>query len=273
MAHTSPARRPRRVVLGPELTLDCVEQGDRTALPLVLLPGMSDSWSSFSPLLAELPGDLHVLAVSQRGHGASSRPGSGYRPFDYARDVVALLDALALGRAVLVGHSSGSLTARLVASDHPDRVAGLVLLASPLTLRGHPAAAELAAAPELAGDAVPEQFVRAFVRSTVGPSVPARFLDAMVSQSAAVPAHVWRDTFRGLLDHDGTNGLRQLLTPTLLVWGDTDEIATRADQDALLDGVGTSRLLAYEGVGHSPHWEQPARLGADITAFVRGLSS
>jgi len=266
-------RRSRQIAVSTGVTIDYAAQGDPTTLPLVLLPGLSDSWHSFTPLLAELPPDLHVLAMSQRGHGQSSRPDSGYRPADYARDVVAFLDALDLERAVLAGHSSSTFTARLVASDYPQRTAGLVLIASPLTLRGNPAVADLAAAPEFGavGGSVPEEFVRTFVTATVGPSVSPRFLEAMVAESATVPAHVWRDTFRGLLAHDDANALKVIGAPTLLVWGDVDDLVTRDDQDALGAALISSRLLVYEGTGHSPHWEQPTRCAADVLAFHRGL--
>lgn len=263
----------RRATVASGVSLEYVEQGDPTALPLVLLPGFTDSWLSFTTVLPELPPDLHVLAVSQRGHGASSRPRTGYRPVDYARDVVAFLDALGIERAVLVGHSSSTFTARLVASGHPRRTVGLVLIASPLTLRGNPAAAALAASPELASPkrSVPEEFVRRFVTATVGPSVSTPFLEAMVMEAAKVPARVWRDTFRGLLEHDDTGTLRQILLPTLLVWGDADDLVTRADQEALGNALPSSRLLVYAGIGHSPHWEDPQRFAVDVTAFVHGL--
>ena len=55
---------------------------------------------------------------------------------DFAADVVSFLDALDIERAVVAGHSGSCLTARRVAIDHPERIAGLVLEASPTTLKG-----------------------------------------------------------------------------------------------------------------------------------------
>lgn len=71
-----------------------------------------------------------------RGHGDSSKPLTGYRIEDLTSDVVPLLDALDIDRALLAGHSGSCLVARRVALDHPGRVAGLFLEASPSTLRG-----------------------------------------------------------------------------------------------------------------------------------------
>ena len=55
---------------------------------------------------------------------------------DFAADAVSFLDALDIERAIVAGHSGSCLTARRVATDHPERVAGLILEASPTTLKG-----------------------------------------------------------------------------------------------------------------------------------------
>jgi pimeloyl-ACP methyl ester carboxylesterase len=102
---------------------------------VLLLPGPTDSWRSYQPVLDLLPHGVRAIAVSQRGHGESDKPETGYRVEDFAADVEPLLDALDIGRAVVAGHSGSCLVARRVALDQPDRVAGLVLEASPTTLR------------------------------------------------------------------------------------------------------------------------------------------
>ncbi len=118
------------------LTLCYADQGDPAGPVLVLLPGPTDSWRSYEAVLERLPPSIRTIAVSQRGHGESDKPVTGYRAEDFADDVVPLLDALRAERAVLVAHSGSCLVARRVAVDQPGRVAGLVLEASPTTLRG-----------------------------------------------------------------------------------------------------------------------------------------
>ena len=56
--------------------------------------------------------------------------------------------------------------------------------------------------------------------------------------------------------------------PALLAWGDADEIATQADQEALLQALPDARLRVYPGGGHAFHWEEPAVFAADLAAFV-----
>ena len=126
------------VTLESGLSLSYADQGTRSDPIVLLLPGPTDSWRSYQPVLDRLPSDLRVIAVSQRGHGDSDKPETGYSVEDFAADVVQVLDVFGIERAVLAGHSGSCLVARRVALDHPGRVAGLILEASPTTLREDP---------------------------------------------------------------------------------------------------------------------------------------
>ena len=59
---------------------------------------------------------------------------------------------------------------------------------------------------------------------------------------------------------------------TLLVWGDADSLVSREDQEALRDALPRADLVVYDGVGHTPHWEAPARFAADVVKFAESLS-
>src|SRR6476619_4909047 len=107
--------------------LPVTEQGDADGAPLVLLHGYSDSGRSFEPVLAELPASIRALAVTLRGHGDAPKPDGGYDVAQLAADVVPVLDRAGIERAVVAGHSMGSVVAARVAIDAPERVAGLVL--------------------------------------------------------------------------------------------------------------------------------------------------
>jgi len=66
--------------------LEFAEQGDRTGTPVIALHGVIDYWHSFKPVLPHLPAEMHVMALTQRGHGGSDKPAGGYRPADFAAD-------------------------------------------------------------------------------------------------------------------------------------------------------------------------------------------
>ncbi|MBI0294314.1 alpha/beta fold hydrolase [Streptomyces sp. PRKS01-29] len=100
--------------------------GPPDAPPLVLLHALGEDasdWDEVAPVLAR---SRRVYALDLRGHGRSDWPGE-YSLELMRADVLALLDELGLDRVELVGHSMGGIVAYLLASDHPRRVARLVL--------------------------------------------------------------------------------------------------------------------------------------------------
>jgi pimeloyl-ACP methyl ester carboxylesterase len=257
------------VTLPGGLMLSYAEQGDRSGPALVLLPGPTDSWRSYEPVLETITLSIRTVAVSQRGHGDSDKPLTGFRVEDFAADVVPVLDALRIERAVLAGHSGSCLVARRVAIDRPERIAGLVLEASPTTLHDH---AGLKAFVEsvVSGleDPIPAGFARSFVVGTSSEQVAPEMLDRLVAELLKVPARVWREMFGGLLNYDDVGELGLVTAPTMLIWGDADRLVTREMQEQLACRIPGGELLVYPGIGHTPRWEDPSRFASDVSAFV-----
>lgn len=261
--------RVRCVELPTGVTLDYVEQGDSSGVPVLLLHGLSDSWRSFELVLEHLPESVRAFALTQRGHGDSSRPEAGYRFRDFAADAAAFMDALGLEAAVVVGHSLGSAVAQRFAVDHPERTRGLVLAGSFASLATSPVARGLwdEVVSEME-DPVDPGFVREFQESTLAQSVPPEFMETVVQESRKLPARVWRATVAGSLQDDFSGELGKIEAPTLLVWGDQDGMVPRSDQDAQTAAIAGSRLVVYEGTGHAVHWEEPERFAADLARFI-----
>lgn len=262
------------VTLGNGLTLSYATQGDASGPVLVLLPGPTDSWRSYEPVLAQLPPSVRAIAVSQRGHGDSDKPGAGYRVEDLADDVVPFLDSLGVTRAVLIGHSGSCLVARRVAIDHPDRVAGLVLEASPTTLRGDAGLENfLDSIVSSLTDPIDPTFARSFVADTSTDELAPDTLDQLVGDLLKVPARVWKEMFTDLSTYDDVDQLDRITAPTLLIWGDADGLVGRDMQATLVARIRDAELLVYPGVGHTPRWENPSRFADDIAAFVERTST
>ena len=258
----------RSAVLPSGLRLDYVEQGDPADVPVVLVHGYGDSWRSFERVLEYLPPTVRVVALTQRGHGTSSKPPSGYGVGDYASDLVSFLGAIELEGAVLVASSSASFTVQRVAVSPAARIRGLVLVGVPWRLDTVVETAPFVAAVGELTDPVAEPFVRDFVAATAGTAVPAGFVETMVRESLLVPARVWQDTLAGLLEEEPACATARIEAPTLLLWGDRDPFVGRADQKRLLAALPESRLVVYADTGHVVHWEQPVRVAADLAAFV-----
>ena len=260
------------VPLASGVTLSCAVQGDGDGPALLLVPGPTDSWRSYGPVLDRLPASVRAIAVSPRGHGDTDKPETGYRVEDLAADVVPLLDALHIGSAVVAGHSGSCLVARRVALDHPDRVAGLVLEASPTTLRGHPGLEQLVESViSMLEDPIDPDFARSFLTDTSSDAITPGFVEELIAELLKVPARAWQEMFASLQTYDDMRQLERIDVPTLLVWGDADGLVTRAMQDALVDRICAAELRVYEGVGHTPRWEDPARFASDVVTFVESL--
>ncbi len=248
------------------ITVSYREQGAANGSAVVLLHPWLESEGAFSLVLPHLPPWLRVLAPGQRGCGRSDKPPGGYELPSLAADVVAFLDSLGVGSAVLVGASSGGYTAQEVAVANPDRVAGLVLAGTPRSLHGRTPsfAAELA---DLR-DPIDEAWARAFVDSFVAPGVVAEeFLQARVRDALAVPAQLWRETLTALIRSEPPASER-ISAPTLVMSGTRDSLLDD-DAEALVRAIPSSRRVEYPEAGHLIHWEQPERLAHDVTSFAQ----
>ena len=264
----------KSVTLSTGVTLEYVEQGDPSRVPVVMLHGITDSWHSFAPVLPHLPAYVHAIALTQRGHGDADRPATGYRTRDFAADLAAFLEELDLGPAIVVGHSMGSTNALRFAIDCPPRTRGLILVGAFAAYRNNPVIAEFwnTGVSGLA-DPIDASFVREFQDSTLAQPVAPGLIDNAVRESLKVPARVWREALAGCLDDDFAQELGAIVAPTLVLWGDRDALIPYSDQQTLVKAIIDSRLIVYQGAGHAPHWEEPARFAAQISAFVAALEN
>ncbi len=121
--------RDYSVEIAPRLSLHVTEWGARDGWPVVILHGGSHDASHWAEVCRRLPKQLRCIAPDQRGHGASDRaPDGDYSCEAQVGDLVALLEALAIERCALLGHSMGGLNALHFSGRWPERVMGLVLV-------------------------------------------------------------------------------------------------------------------------------------------------
>lgn len=251
------------VRLSDGITLHYAHQGPTSGPAVVMLHGFTDSWFSFSRVLPLMPPGLRVIAPDLRGHGDSERPPGGYRISDLAGDIIRLLDALQVPKAVLVGHSMGSFVARKVCALAPNRVARLVLVgAGPVA--GNGVITALMEAVTALSDPVNETFVREFQMSTVHSPVPEAFLETVIANSRRMPARVWKAALQGLLDDEVT--LSQPQVRALVLGGREDTVFSSTEQMVLARQFPHGELQLIDGVGHSLHWEMPKTF---VNALIR----
>jgi non-heme chloroperoxidase len=251
------------------------ESGDPSGLPVLCLHGYGDSLRSFERMTPHLPARLRVLAVSHRGHGDSPRPerDEDYTVGHFAEDAIAFLDAMKIDRAVIVGHSMGSFVAQRIAIDAPDRLIGLVLIGSFVTLNGHAGIEEMwQDVVRHMEDPVDPDFIREFQTGTIAMPVDPDYVEVIVAESLKLPARIWRGAMAGMMGQDHTQALGAMTLPTLIVWGDKDALFGHEEEAALCAAIPHARFVTYEGVGHGVQWEVPERVAGDVGAFALGLA-
>ncbi|KRC51735.1 hypothetical protein ASE16_01265 [Leifsonia sp. Root227] len=115
-----------RFIVVNDCRFHVIEAGSRQAEPVLLLHGFPQHAYAWRHLIAPLAGDRHVIAIDLRGCGSTDAPRRGYDTSQRVADVIALLDALKVARADIVGHDWGAWLGFRLALDHPDRVRRLV---------------------------------------------------------------------------------------------------------------------------------------------------
>jgi pimeloyl-ACP methyl ester carboxylesterase len=267
-----PALRTRRVDVpgGPLAVLEAPADG----APVVLLPGFTGSKEDFRLVLAPLAQAGHrALAYDQRGQFESpGSPVAGDSPVEQlAADLLALVDALGLGRVHLVGHSFGGLVARSAVLKRPEAFRSLVLMSSgpaaltgprvealpllrPIVEEGGMAALTEAVDAMNAADprwlALPVE-VQQFLRRRMLASDPAALL-AMADGLTSEP--------------DRVAELRATGVPVLVLLGEGDDAWRPAVQADMAQRLGADHVVLPDAL-HSPAVENPAATAAALAAF------
>lgn len=129
----------RYVTVAPGVELHLWEKGE--GKPLVFIPGLTFSGEIFKAQIEHFSANYRVVAVDPRGQGYSAKTVDGNDYLTHGRDLAALLDALELTDAVLIGWSTGNLdTWSYVQQFGKDRLRGVVTIdMSPLPLSPDPA--------------------------------------------------------------------------------------------------------------------------------------
>ncbi|HEU4830142.1 MAG TPA: alpha/beta hydrolase [Gemmatimonadales bacterium] len=255
--------------LASGVRLRYAEAGNPAAPPVIMLHGYSDSWYSFSPILPLLESRYRLIAVDQRGHGASDQPESGYGLRTLAEDVVALMNELKIRQATVVGHSMGSLVAQQMGLIAPERIERLVLVGSGTALGRMNGRDGFVEAVNALTDPVSLEFIREFQVSTIHHPVPPAFLDSVIGESTRLSARVWKSLLAGMIGTAEAEGLATKRIPTLLVWGEHDSVFSKENRDELAQQLPDAERIDYEDTGHAVHWERPERFAEDLDEFIR----
>ncbi len=234
-------------------------------VPVVLVHGNFASRRWWSEQLTEPPAGLRLIAPDLPNFGASD-PLPGTIALDrYADALTAVLDALGLRAAVLVGHSLGAAVVERLAAARPDRVLGLLLIdgAPP---QGLPRPEEHYAL--LSGFVGDRDGLAAALAPMCGVAVPP-YWEALLDDAMAMAPAAFEGNARALGEGRLDGPPAGFRTPVLVLHGGQDPLITAEMAEASANHWPASHLEMWPDVGHSPQLEAPERFGALLAAFAK----
>ncbi|MFN0180044.1 MAG: alpha/beta fold hydrolase [Gemmatimonadales bacterium] len=239
-----------------------------TGPAVVLLHGATLDSRAWGSLPGEIARHHRVVLTDLRSHGRSR---DATAPFSWAEDVIEVMDAAGIDRAILIGHSLGAQIAIDAALQSPERITGLVLLGPSvggLPPTRAPAGMDSLVAALRAGDwpgtaralaAMPtmklmrDSTERSLVRSILADNVRLFRVDR---------------TWVKPLDPPALGRLGQIAVPTLVVLGGLDPTEDEAASQVLLARVPAARATTLPGCGHLLPVDCPAETTQVVASFV-----
>jgi non-heme chloroperoxidase len=243
-------------------------------------PLSSDAWDGQMFFLAQ--NGFRVVALDRRGHGRSSQAAFGNDMNGYADDLAAVIEALDLKDATLIGHSTGGgEVARYIARHGTKRVAKAVLLAAvpPIMLKSatNPEGLPIEVFDSLRKSITNDrsQFYKDLAIQFYGANRPG----AKVSQGILDQFWLWSmqaglknayESIKAFSETDFTEDLKKFDVPTLVLHGEDDQIVPVHDsarKSAKL--IKGAKEIYYPGAPHGLTATHQDQVNADLLAFIR----
>jgi 3-oxoadipate enol-lactonase len=245
-------------------------EADGAGAPLLLIHGLGYGRWGWGPIVAPLTESFRAVWFDNRGVGESDVPPGPYTASTLAEDAVAVLDALDVERAHVLGTSLGGMVAQELAVSHPARVDRLVLACTT------PGGANAVPFPEqtvrLIAEAArmePLVALRRFVENALAPGASETLVDRILSLRLANPFDPkgWHAQAAAGVAFDALDRVSGIEAPTLVVTGTEDVVVDPRNSELLAGRVPDARLERVPG-GHLFFWEDPSRFVALVKEFL-----
>jgi len=242
--------------------------------PLMLVNGLGSDHLEWLHQLSAFAPHFRVIVFDNRGTGMSDVPPGPYTTARMADDVAALLGALEIARAHVLGVSLGGMIAQEVALRHPDRVEGLVLgCTGPggrLSVRPSP---ESMAAFALVEGEDPEAKLRRMIPFLYTdecirdrPEEAEGFLRRRLDHPA--PAEGYLAQLSAAVTHDAASRLKAIRAKTLIITGDADRLVPWENSLRLAGRIPGAKLVVLPGAPHRLFAENAADFNREVLQFL-----
>ena len=250
---------------------------------LIFLHGTSGHLEAFSRNIAAHAEHFRCHAIDMLGHGLTEKPDYLYERARYVEHLLAYMDAEKIDKAHLCGESLGGTVAAWFASEHPERIGKLSLVAAGGTvanpanmkrLKETTTEAAMNDDPALTRKRlellmfepegnVTDELVDIRYRVYHQPDFQQNLDNLLCLQDMEVRS-------RNLLDEDR---MARIQAPTLVVWPRENPLGEMSQASEMHEGIRGSELVIFEGCGHWPQYEQPERFNEAHLAFLRGTAA
>ncbi len=261
---------PLMTVPVDDITLACRVVG--TGEPVVLVNGFASAMDTWNPpILSALSHSYRVVIFDNRGTGYSGSSGKEYSIPLFAGDALGLMDALAIDRAHLLGHSMGAMIAQEIALRSPDRVNRLVLVSGDCGGRSAVRMSEEVwrmltdksgslqdQAERMFSILFPQQWLREHDPWEACPEVS----ETTPEEHAARQRETLR-TWAGTCDR-----LPAVRSPTLVVTGDSDVIIPPENSFLIARRIPGARLVQFPDCGHGLMYQVPGEFSDLVISFL-----
>ncbi|MEV6100929.1 alpha/beta hydrolase [Nocardia sp. NPDC051981] len=253
------------------------DSGGRSSSVVVLSHGFFMDLSMFAPQVEYLEAKgFRVLCWDARGHGGTAT--EPHRPFSYwdsARDLLAVMDAAGVDRAVLGGMSQGGYTTLRAALLAPERVEALILLDTEAGDSPDEQKAEYRELfdawtnPEVPLAVLADGLAPQLIGGTAADQAPWRAKWAASDRSAIIQAAACLTERESLLDR-----LVEITCPAMVLRGEFDASSTADKSGALAAGLaGSGPVTTVPGAGHAANWTAPGPVNDAIGGFLSRLAN
>jgi len=246
---------------------------------VVFLHGTSGHLEAFTRNIgAYVAAGFRCHAIDLLGHGFTDPVEKPYEIPDYVDHVLAYMDAQGIDRASLVGESIGGWIAAWLASDHPERVDHLVLVAPGGTKANPEVMERIRTSTEAAVASDDPALTRKRLELLMYDPVDAtdELVDVRfrIYRRPGFRAHLpqllcLQEMETRLANLMRPERLARVSAPTLIIWGHENPFGDVPEAHALQEAVADSHLVLFEHCGHWPQHEHAARFNALSLRFLR----
>jgi pimeloyl-ACP methyl ester carboxylesterase len=246
--------------------------------PLVLIRGLgsnADHWYAQTPFFSS---HFSLVCFDNRGIGRSQKTDGPYTISMMAEDTVALMDAIGISRAHVLGLSMGGMIAQRVALAYPQKVSGLVLACTHCggddAVRPPEEIAKIFVEYILTGsqEAAQQAATCIFTEETLKnrPEVIQQYQE--VSQRFIQEPAVLIAQWKAVQGHDTWTELPNIKSPTLVLTGSEDILVPPENATTLAERIPNAQLKVIEGGGHQFLVEQADAFNEAVLDFLESLS-